>query len=144
MRQVRTTIEIRQGVKVEVLFTPRLYSFKGREGIDFTADKSDAGEIFALYADIIYCAALNLWTLQGKDVEEFPYHRADFHEFSMADPKAFGKVVNFALEALTGKGLKDFAAEAEKVAETGEKPQNTREEKKKKHSLWTMLRLKRS
>jgi hypothetical protein len=145
MRQVRTTIEIRQGVEVELLFTPRLYSFKGKEGIDFSADKTDAGEVFALYADIIYCAALNLWTLQGNAEDKFPHHRADFHEFSMADPKAFGKVVNFALEALTGKGLKDFAAEAEKVSETGEKPQNTREEvKKKKHSLWTMLRLKRS
>ena len=142
MRAVRTTIEIRQGVEVEVLFTPRLYSFKGREGIDFTADKADAGSVFALYADIIYCAALNLWTLQGNAEDDFAYHRADFHEFSMADPKAFGKAVNFALEALTGKGLKDFATEGDKVAETGE---NTPTEvKKKKHSLWTMLRLKLS
>lgn len=142
MRAVRTTIEIRQGVKVEVLFTPRLYSFKGMEGVDFTADKSEAGSVFALYADIIYCAALNLWTLQGNDADEFPHHRADFHEFSMADPKAFGKVVNFALEALTGKGLKDFASEGEKVAETGEN--QPEEVKKKKSSLWTMLRLRRS
>lgn len=142
MRAVRTTIEIRQGVKVEVLFTPRLYSFKGKEGVDFTADKSDAGSVFALYADIIYCSALNLWTLQGNDADEFPHHRADFHEFSMADPKAFGKVVNFALEALTGKGLKDFASEGEKVAETGENAPT--EVKKKKPSLWTILRLRRS
>jgi hypothetical protein len=142
MRAVRTTIEIRQGVKVEVLFTPRLYSFKGMEGVDFTADKSEAGSVFALYADILYCAALNIWTLQGNDTEEFPYHRADFHEFSMADPKAFGKAVNFALEALTGKGLKDFASEGEKVAETVENAPT--EVKKKKPSLWTMLRLRRS
>ena len=61
----------------------------------------------------------------------------------MADPKAFGKVVNFALEALTGKGLKDFASEGEKVAETGENAP-TEEVKKKKPSLWTTLRLRRS
>lgn len=135
-------VEIKQGVEVEVLFTPRLYSFKGKEGIDFSADKTDAGAVFALYADIIYCAALNLWTLQGNAEEDFPYHRADFHEFSMANPKAFGKAVNFALEALTGKGLKDFAAEGEKMAEKGEN--QPKEVKKKKHSLWTMLRLRRS
>lgn len=127
---------------MEVLFTPRLYSFKGKEGIDFSADKTDAGAVFALYADIIYCAALNLWTLQGNAEEDFPYHRADFHEFSMANPTGFGKAVNFALEALTGKGLKDFAAEGEKVAEKGEN--QPKEVKKKKHSLWTMLRLRRS
>lgn len=127
---------------MEVLFTPRLYSFKGKEGIDFSADKTDAGAVFALYADIIYCAALNLWTLQGNAEEDFPYHRADFHEFSMANPTKFGKAVNFALEALTGKGLKDFAAEGEKVAEKGEN--QPKEVKKKKHSLWTMLRLRRS
>jgi hypothetical protein len=142
MRAVRTTIEIRQGVEVELLFTPRLYSFKGKEGIDFSADKTDAGAVFALYADIIYCAALNLWTLRGNAEDDFPHHRADFHEFSMADPKAFGKAVNFALEALTGKGLKDFAEEGEKVAETGGNAPN--EVKKKKPSLWTMLRLRRS
>jgi hypothetical protein len=135
-------VEIKQGVEVEVLFTPRLYSFKGKEGIDFSADKTDAGAVFALYADIIYCAALNLWTLQGNAEENFPYHRADFHEFSMANPTEFGKAVNFALEALTGKGLKDFAAEGEKVAEKGEN--QPKEVKKKKHSLWTMLRLRRS
>lgn len=127
---------------MEVLFTPRLYSFKGKEGIDFSADKTDAGAVFALYADIIYCAALNLWTLQGNAEGDFPYHRADFHEFSMANPNGFGKAVNFALEALTGKGLKDFTEEGEKVAEKGENQPN--EEKKKKPSLWTMLRLRRS
>jgi hypothetical protein len=63
----------------------------------------------------------------------------------MANPTEFGKAVNFAPEALTGKGLKDFAAEAEKVAETGDnQPKTTEEVKKKKHSLWTILRLKRS
>jgi hypothetical protein len=60
----------------------------------------------------------------------------------MADPKAFGKAVNFALEALTGKGLKDFATEGEKTAETGEN--QPEEVKKKKPSLWTILRLRRS
>lgn len=142
MRQVRTEIELKEGVKVGVLFTPRLYAFKGRSGVDFQADASDHSQVFALYADVMYCAALNLWTLEGKMEDDFPYSRADFHEFSMMNPQGFGKAVNFALEALTGKGLKEIASEskdAEKTAANAEK-----EVKKKTRSGWITRLLKRS
>lgn len=129
MRQVRTEIEIKQGVKVGVLFTPRLYMFKGRSGIDFIADSEEAGAMYALYADIMYCAALNLWTLEGKREEDAPFTRADFHEWMMLEPKAFGDALSFAFAAMTGKELKEFISEQEKAQES---PGNAQDEVKKK------------
>ena len=129
MRQVRTEIEIKQGVKVGMLFTPRLYMFKGRSGIDFVADTDEVGAIYALYADIMYCAALNLWTLEGKNEEDAPFTRADFHEFMVVNPQAFGKALSFAFAAMTGKELKEFIAEQEKSQES---PGNAQNEVKKK------------
>ena len=144
MRQVKAYIEIRQGEKVGLLFTPRLYMFKGEQGVDFSTDSTLHG-MYSLYADIMYCAALNLWTLEGKDKEEAPFSRVDFHAFSVENPKAFGKAMNTALIALTGKSLDDFVKEGKKTQETGEKaPLSGEEVKKKKPSLWTMLRLRRS
>lgn len=140
MRQVRKYIEIKDGVNVGMLFTPRLYSFKGVQGVDFTAKPDDTAALFALYADIMFCAALNLWTLDGNDIDETPFSRADFHEFSAASPKEFGKAVDFALQALTGKGLKDYASTEDKASETAE---NGQTEVKKKSSRWItrLLRL---
>ena len=136
MRLVRTEIEIKEGVKVGVLFTPRLYAFKGKSGVDFQADASDHAQVFALYADVMYCAALNLWTLEGNMEDDFPYSRADFHEFSTVNPQGFGKAVNFALEALTGKGLKEIASESKEAAETAA---NVEKEVKKRLVLAGLL-----
>ena len=146
MRQVRTEIELREGVKVGVLFTPRLYAFKGRSGVDFQADASDHSQVFALYADVMYCAALNLWTLEGNMEEDFPHSRADFHEFSMSNPQGFGKAVNFALEALTGKGLKELSADDKdaKGADDNSVEEEKKEVKKKTRSGWITRLLRRS
>ena len=129
MRQIRTEIEIKQGVKVGMLFTPRLYMFKGRSGVDFIAESESIGSMYALYADIMYCAALNLWTLEGKAEEEANFTRADFHEWMVLEPQAFGKAFSFAFAALTGKELKEFISEQEKAQE---EPVNGQEEVKKK------------
>jgi hypothetical protein len=128
-----------------MLFTPRLYCFKGEQGVDFLTDSTLNG-MYALYADILFCAALNLWTLEGKDKGDAPFTRADFHAFSAENPQAFGKAMNTALEALTGKSMKDFIKEAEKSAETGGKQSNPTEEevKKKKSRGWITRLLKGS
>jgi hypothetical protein len=115
MRQVRTEIEIKQGVKVGMLFTPRLYMFKGRSGVDFIVDSEEVGAMYALYADIMYCAALNLWTLEGKNEEDAIFTRADFHEWMAIEPQAFGKALSFAFAAMTGKELNTFIDEQEKA-----------------------------
>ena len=121
-----------------LLFTPRLYCFKGRSGVDFVAAE-DMGGIYSLYADIMYCAALNLWTLEGKDEEDAPFTRADFHEFMVVNPKAYGKAFSFAFEAMTGKSLKDVIAEQEKGEET---KKNDESGIKKKTTHWITRLLK--
>ena len=57
MRTVRASVELRQGEKVEMLFTPRLYSFKGHSGVTFEMNGNDLADLYAVYADIMYCAA---------------------------------------------------------------------------------------
>ena len=92
-----------------MLFTPHLYSFKGTQGVDFEIESAGEREVFELYADVMFCAALNAWVLDGHgDVEDFPHRRGDFHEFMALDPKSYGKALNFALQALTGKTLREL------------------------------------
>lgn len=142
MSQVRKEIEIKQGVKVEVLFTPRLYSFKGLQGVTLCGDTTDMSQVYALYADILFCAYINLWTLQGNEVEDAPYNRADFHEFSAANPQAFGKAIDFALKALSGKSLSEYIAEGKGVEKGAESPAG--EVKKKTLFAQIMAKLKHS
>ena len=129
MIQARTSIELRQGERVELLITPRLYSFKGLQGVTLCGDTTDLAQVYALYADILFCAYLNLWTLQGNEVESAAYTRADFHEFSATNPQAFGKAIDFALKALSGKSLSEYMAE-QKGAESEEKAANGEVKKK--------------
>ena len=92
MKRLRYTIELEGGVKVEMLFTPHLYSFKGLHGITFDAGQRTEREVFEVYADIMYCAALNAWVLdKDGDPDTFPHSRGDFHAWMTAEPKAYGK-----------------------------------------------------
>ena len=106
------------------LFTPHLFSYKDEHGCKLEADANNLMQVIETYADIYYLAALNAWELDGKgDAQSFPYTRGDFHEYAMGDPKHFAKDVDFAVQALTGKSLKDVAAEQaeEQTAEAGKK-----------------------
>ena len=119
MRSLRRTIQLKEGVAVQTLFTPHLFSFKEEFGLPLEVPSEDPIHIMEAYADVFFLAAVNAWVLDGKGTcEEFPYTRGDFHEYMMSDPKAFGKDVDFAVEALTGKRLKDLAAEEGKGHES--------------------------
>ena len=140
MRSLRRQIELKEGVIVETLFTPHLFSFKEEKGLSLEADTANFQAIIEAYADIYYLAAINAWVLDGKGTsEDFPYTRGDFHEYMVAAPKAFAKDVDFAVQALTGKTSKQLvdekaAAEQQPEAEPG----------KKKVSHWIGRLLKRS
>ena len=119
MVPVRKTVEISEGVKVELLFTPRLSMYQ-----DVVAPlpelDGDAGivQVMERYADIMYFAALNAWELDGHGtVEDFPHRRGDFHGWMSADPKGFAAGVNFAVCALTGKTTRQLLTEGEKARE---------------------------
>lgn len=113
-------IELERGVKVDLLFTPRLYMFKGIEGITFEYESVDTFAMMSLYADIMYCAARNHWTLTHKASDAFPYTRLKFHAF-MADKEAFHACMLHAMQALSGKSLEELKAGGDNTGEAVKK-----------------------
>lgn len=103
-------IEIREGVAVNILITPRLFIYKGREGVTLEADGESIPAVMALYADVLYCGALNWWELSGKDADDFEYKRIDFHAWATEHQEEFGRIVAKAIKLLSGKSLVELAA----------------------------------
>ena len=141
MQQLRRTIQLKDGVGVEMLFTPHLFSYQAEKGLELKADVKDVMQVMEVYADIFYLASINAWELDGKGtVEDFPYTRGDFHEYMAACPKDFGKDVDFAVKALTGKTARQLV-EAQKAEEEKKADEP---EGKKKVSGWITRLLRRS
>lgn len=103
-------IEIREGVAVNILITPRLFIYKGREGVTLEADGESLPAVMALYADVLFCGALNWWELSGKDADDFEYKRIDFHAWAAEHQEEFGRIVAKAIKLLSGKSLAELAA----------------------------------
>jgi len=139
MIPVRTTVEISDGVKVELLFTPRVSVYEETVGpLPDISGETDFLRVMERYADIFYFAALNAWELDGHGTaEDFPHKRGDFHGWMSADPKGFAATVRFAVAALTGKSLSQIEKEA-KPKEEGEPV-----EVKKKRRSWLSRLMRR-
>ena len=139
MVPVRTTVEICDGVKVELLFTPRVSVYQETVGpLPDVTGESDFLRVMERYADIFYFAALNAWELDGHGtVEDFPHKRGDFHGWMNADPKGFGATVRFAVSALTGKPMSQIEKEAQN------KDGKPAEEVKKKRRSWLSRLMRR-
>lgn len=145
MRSLRYNIEVKDGVRAEMLFTPHLYSFRGRCGVTFELAEGEDERmgVCGIYADLMYCAALNAFVLDGRGTEEeFTLTRGDFHEFMAADPENFWKAADFALLALTGKGLRGYVDVKDQESQTEEKPEDGG--KKKARTSWIGRLLRRS
>lgn len=142
MATLRRKIQLKDGVEVETLFTPHLFSYKDEKHLVLEADSNDISSVLEAYADIYYLAAINAWELDGRGtVEDFPYTRGDFHEYAAANPRTFAHDVDFAVQALTGKSARELVAEKEK----GENSATSEAEKgKKKAFAWIGRLLKRS
>ena len=114
MERTRTSIELKDGVTVEILVTPALYSVAKKRGIDVVAD-INAGDVFGSYIKMLYCAAILAWEVAAVDdpkMGDFPYRFADFHEWAWADRERLARMVAFMYEALTGKRLEEAEKEA--------------------------------
>ena len=142
MMQVLHTIEMEGGV-VELLATPALFAIAARKGMTIEADATNASEVYSAYTKLLYLAAMNAWEVRKYDnpaMGDFPYQYMDFVVWANANPKEFGEAMNFALCALTGKNLKDYATEAAKGSENAQKCANEEGEgedvKKKSASGW--------
>lgn len=140
MRTLRRTIQLKDGVKVEALFTPHLFSYKDEKGLALETDTANFNTVIEAYADLYYLAAINAWELDGHGTsEDFPFTRGDFHEYAAANPKDFAKDLNFAVSALTGKSAKELVSEkVESPAEADSGPSDG----KKKASGWIGRKLK--
>ena len=139
MVPVRKTVEISEGVKVELLFTPRLSMYQETVAAlpELTADAGFVA-VMERYADIMYFAALNAWELDGHGTaEDFPHTRGDFHGWMQADPKGFADGVKFAVSALTGKSARQLLIEEEKRRESAkEAAESASPEPVKKKRSW--------
>ena len=113
--RIRTTIELGEGVRVEILVTPALYRIAKQRGISLV-DDANAGDAdpYTSYIKILYCAAINAWEVAAVDdptMGEFPHKYAEFDEWAWSDKARLGRMINFIYEALTGKTLKDTLKE---------------------------------
>lgn len=149
MIQVLYTIKMRGGEQVELLATPALFAIARRRGMTIEADSDNVAEVFSAYTRLLYLAALNAWDVRRYDnpsMGECPYTLMDFVEWSSNDREGFVEAISFALAALTGKELKDYATGEAKDPETGEESPNTedKEVKKKSASGWITRLLRRS
>jgi len=144
MRTLRRRIQLKDGVEVDTLFTPHLFSYKDEKGLTLETDTSSFASVIEAYADIYYLAAINAWELDDKGtVEDFPHTRGDFHEYAAANPREFAKDVDFAVQALTGKTAKQLVAE-QQAKEQPETEAPEQPESKKKASCWIGRILRRS
>jgi hypothetical protein len=138
MRTIRYSVTIK-GVEVDMLFTPRLFIFKS-EKMNFSVGDGGAAKVAEIYADIMYCAALNSWTLDDHLAEDFPLKRIDIHEWTAQEPKEFGKIMKVAVEAITHKNLEDLLREGKEITAEDKTAENV----KKKTSRSIMQRLRDS
>ena len=142
MRSLRRTIQLKDGVESPTLFTPHLFSFTEELGLKLEADANNFMQVMETYADIYYLASINAWVLDGHgSVEDFPFKRGDYHEYMAANPKAFARDVDFAVQALTGKFVKELVEEKEKGENS---PVSEAPSSKKKAFSWIGRLLRRS
>lgn len=121
MERTRTSIELKDGVTVEILVTPALYSVAKRRGIDLVADVN-AGDVYGSYVKMLYCAAISAWDVAAVDDPkrgEFPYKFSDIYEWAWADTERLARMVGFIYEALTGNRFEDIGKEGGGVKKNG-------------------------
>lgn len=135
MVPVRKTVEIAEGVRVDLLVTPHMSVYEADAGIKPIGKDASVQEVMFRYADLMYLAALNAWELDGHGTrEDFPVARGDFHGFMQADRKGFAQTVTFLVSALTGKTVRELEEERKKAEESApaeDAGENGEQEKKK-------------
>lgn len=139
MVPVRKTVEIGEGVRVDLLVTPHMAVYEDRAGKTTITDDATVQDVLCRYADLMYLAALNAWELDGHGTaDDFPHKRGDFHGFMQADRKGFGEAMTFMVSAITGKTAKELKADAKaakKPQDEAEAPKDGEEPEVKKKSF---------
>jgi len=114
MIPTRKIIELEQGVTAELLVTPALYGVASRRGMDLRPVSNEPADIISSYIRLVFCAAVNAWEVRAMDeptIGEFPYTFSQFNDWAWGNQPEFGRVMNFAYTALTGKTIREGAQE---------------------------------
>lgn len=114
MRQIRTKIELKEGVRVELLFTPSMYAVARRRGMHIEAEADDVSQVMMAFTQLIYLAALNAHEVLKFDspgLGNFRYSLMDFVEWSAASPDEFRRVLDIALQCIIGKSIAELEKE---------------------------------
>lgn len=118
-------IELKDGVRVEMLFTPSMYE-RGRErGIRIEIeDQTNPLQVAEAYIKLMYLGAINAWEARRFDspeIGDFPYAYIDFVEWSGSNPKTFSKMIGEIFQCIMGKTLKEYEAESAEETTKGVK-----------------------
>lgn len=114
--RVRHTIELREGVRAEMLVTPSMFRIAKEKGIAVTVeDSEDIHQVVDAYTKLIYLSILNSWEAKRYDDPEMgdcPTKMIDVMQWSSECPREFSKIVGVVYECLTGKSFKELLKEA--------------------------------
>lgn len=95
----RFAVNLSKDKSVDVLFTPSIFKVAQDHKLDITRGGNTAFEVMAVYSDILYCAACNYWVIDGNEMKDAPFTRADFHTFHADNPQEYVRVTELALTA---------------------------------------------
>lgn len=118
MIRARHQIEMCDGVKVDLLFTPSMYAVARRRGLSIAVEnREDSAEVLMAYTKLMYVAALNAREVQLFDdpsLGELPYRLMDFVEWTSVRQEEFTETLDVALRCILGRGLKELEKETPK------------------------------
>lgn len=95
---IRFGVPLKEGLTVELLFTGRVYDVAKRLGMTINATPTNGYDVLTIYADIMYCAAVNFWEL-SEEKNDIPFSRIDFHSFYMDNPDGFKQAAKMSNDA---------------------------------------------
>ena len=106
MIRSRYEIELREGVKVELLFTLALFGVAKKRGISLDIEEgAQAEERITYFVKLIYAAAILAHEYRRIDAPalgEFPYTMMDIAEWSGNHPVQFARIIKGASAAISG------------------------------------------
>lgn len=114
MARVRQTVKI-GGREIDLLFTPSIYAVARKKGVKIeVSDVDNLAEVLEIYTKLFYLAALNALEAKRFDNPSEPdlgIGYIDFAEWAAENSEAFMSLIDTAIEALTGKPLKEVLAD---------------------------------
>lgn len=125
MIRSRYQIEIKERVKIELLFTLSLFGVASKRKINLALDDpSDANARISFFLKLIYCGAINAWEYQRMEdatMGDFPYSLLDVAEWGGNHPREFAEIIKGASAAISGSDLPEGASEADAAEDVKKK-----------------------